>query len=161
MKGRSICIQDLSFQYKGVSSPYVLQDVNVTIPEGKITAIVGTSGSGKTTLLKLLLKIYNVEQGRIVVGDTNLKQLNTADWRSTCGVVMQDGFIFNDTILRNITESDSLNPLDKDKLQRAVHISNLATFIEELPAGYNTVLGNQGAGISGGQKQRLLLELYA
>lgn len=156
-QSRAITIKDLSFQYKGPTSPFVLKNIDLIIPQGKTTAIVGTSGSGKTTLMKLILKFYRLESGKILVGDNNLEDMNSMYWRSNCGVVMQDGYIFNDTILRNITESDSLNPLDKTRIQEAVRIANLESFIDSLPGGYNTMLGNQGGNLSGGQRQRILI----
>ena len=147
----------VSFHYEGPQSPAVLRDVSVTIPQGKVTAIVGASGSGKTTLLKLLLKFYAPTQGTIYVGGQALDRLPAAGWLSECGVVMQDGFIFDDTILSNITESDSRRPLDKQRLAHAVRIAHLEQFIATLPKGYRTPIGQNGMGLSGGQRQRMLI----
>ena len=150
-------LKQVTFHYDGPQSPVVLQGVDVTIPYGKVTAIVGPSGSGKTTLLKLLLKFYQPTSGSIYVGKQPLDQYASADWLARCGVVMQDGFIFDDTILANITESDSRRPLDKDRLAHAVRIAYLEEFIHTLPKGYHTPIGQNGVGLSGGQKQRLLI----
>ncbi len=153
----SIIIDGLTFRYGGKSSPVVLDDISVKIPEGKITAIVGASGSGKTTLIKLLLKFYEPSKGTIRVGNTKLKNLGTTFWRKNCGSVMQDGFLFGDTIARNITESDSDGIIDKKRLLHAVNVANISEFIEELPSGFNTKIGSSGVNISGGQKQRILI----
>lgn len=150
-------LNQLTFHYDGLQSPVVLQEVDVTIPSGKVTAIVGTSGSGKTTLLKLLLKFYQPSSGTIRVGNQPLDQYASSEWLSRCGVVMQDGFIFDDTILANITESDSRRPLDKERLAHAVRIAHLEGFIHTLPKGYQTPIGQNGVGLSGGQKQRMLI----
>ncbi|MBP9740695.1 MAG: ATP-binding cassette domain-containing protein, partial [Chitinophagaceae bacterium] len=119
------------------------------------TAIVGMSGSGKTTLLKLLLKFYDKYNGEIKIGETNLKNISPRFWRSQCGSVMQDGFIFNDTIANNIAVSDA-NP-NYEKLVHACTVANILPFIESLPLGFNTKIGAEGNGISQGQKQRLLI----
>lgn len=148
---------DLTFRYGSPRSQPVLQDINLQIPEGKVTAIVGASGSGKTTLLKLLLKFYAPEQGRIRVGHVALSDIDTSIWRSRCGAVMQDGFIFADTIARNITESDAESIVDRERLLRAVRIANLEELIERLPQGYNTRIGASGISLSGGQRQRVLI----
>jgi ATP-binding cassette, subfamily B, bacterial len=155
---RTITISgELSFNYGGVSGRTVLQDVNLTIPEGKTTAIVGPSGSGKTTLMKLLLQFYRPGAGVIRVGAVNLQDINPRIWRKRCGAVMQNGYIFADTITRNITESDSDGEIDRARLLRAIRIANLEEFIEELPLGYNTRLGSSGIALSGGQNQRVLI----
>ncbi|MGZ3756233.1 MAG: ATP-binding cassette domain-containing protein [Mucilaginibacter sp.] len=125
------------------------------IPEGKTTAIVGMSGSGKTTMLKLLLRFYEPEKGELRVGPTNLNQLSFKTWRSACGTVMQDGFIFSDTIEHNIAVGDDFP--DAAKLQKAIKVANIGDFIEELPFGLHTKIGSAGSGISQGQKQRLLI----
>ena len=127
------------------------------IPEGKVTAIVGASGSGKTTLIKLLLKFYDPTEGMINIGSTKLNNISTKVWRKACGSVMQDGFLFGDTISRNITESDSEGIIDKERLLHAVKVANIEEFIEELPSGYNTKIGSSGVNISGGQKQRIFI----
>lgn len=152
---QSINIDHVNFQYEGPHSEMVLKDINMTIPEGKITAIVGASGSGKTTLLKLLLKFYEPSGGEIRLGDINLTNFSNRLWRDKCGAVLQDGFIFSDTIANNIAVSDEY--VDKEKLLYAVKTANIQEFIETLPLGYNTKIGNDGHGLSQGQKQRLLI----
>ena len=154
---RSIKIDNVSFRYGSSSSALVLKDISLAIPEGKVTAIVGASGSGKTTLLKLLLKYYEPTSGQLSVGSANLKNIGYNFWRSHCGVVMQEGFLFADSIARNISESDENGLVDSKKLQEAVRVANIGSFIEELPMGYNTRIGSSGMGISGGQKQRILI----
>jgi ATP-binding cassette subfamily B protein len=133
----------------------VLKDISLEIPEGKTTAIVGISGSGKTTLLKLLLKFYDHYKGDILVGNSNLRFISPSYWRSQCGVVLQDGFIFNDTIANNIAVGQE-SP-DLMRLMEAVRIANIASFVESLPNGFNTQLGSEGVGISQGQRQRILI----
>lgn len=156
-KNSSLNIKNLSFQYGGSNSPMVLKGLNIAIPEGKVTAIVGASGSGKTTILKLLLKFYAPTIGKISSGSTNLEEMSTVFWRKNCGIVMQDGYIFSDSIARNITESASDGLIDKKKLLLAVQVANLEEFIESLPLGYNTRIGDSGMNLSGGQKQRILI----
>lgn len=150
-------IRNLSFGYGTPSLPPLLNNLNITIPKGKITAIVGSSGSGKTTLLKLLLKFYIPWKGNLKVGDDDLRDINTSLWRSRCGVVMQDGCLFNDTIERNITESQPDIPVDRSSLRKAVEMVNLNEFIEKLPLGYQTKIGENGQLLSGGERQRILL----
>ncbi|MBP6409772.1 MAG: peptidase domain-containing ABC transporter [Pseudarcicella sp.] len=150
-------VQNLSFKYGSSSSENVLQNINLKIPAGKITAIVGASGSGKTTLLKLLLKFSEPNTGKIQIGNSPLANLSYNFWRSQCGVVMQDGYIFSDSIARNISESDPDGIVDKQKLREAIRIANIGDFIESLPMGLNTRIGSSGMGISGGQKQRILI----
>jgi ATP-binding cassette subfamily B protein len=155
-KDRSINIRQLTFQYDGSRSPKVLDNITLEIPEGKITAIVGASGSGKTTLIKLLLGFYQPVAGDISVDGKNLNEYNINWWRSQCGTVMQDGYIFSDTVAKNISmcmEDD----IDTEKLQQAAEISNIAGFIETLPLKYNTKIGQEGTGLSQGQKQRILI----
>lgn len=147
----------VSFRYGNGFSPNILEDIELTIPAGKITAIVGPSGSGKTTLLKMLLKFYTPQQGQICVGSTNLEDVSTRLWRNQCGVVMQDGYIFSDTILRNITESDSDTQIDRQRLREALRISNLVDLVESMPGGLNTRIGASGLTLSGGQRQRILI----
>ncbi|WP_255697754.1 peptidase domain-containing ABC transporter [Fulvivirga ligni] len=154
---KSIRIDSASFRYGGEESIDVLSNLNIDVPEGKVTALVGVSGSGKTTLIKLLLKFYEPYQGTISIGGKALKAISTPYWRKNCGSVMQDGFIFEDTIVRNITESDSQAGIDKVRLEHAVKIACIADFIEQLPSGYNTKIGGSGVNISGGQKQRILI----
>ncbi len=150
----SLHLQNVSFQYAGTEEA-VLKDINLTIPQGKTTAIVGTSGSGKTTLLKLLLKFYTPSKGEIKLAETPLKNISHHFWRSICGTVLQDSFIFSDTIAGNIGVGDE--NIDVQKLLQAVKIANIQEFIEGLPLGYNTKIGAEGVGISQGQKQRLLI----
>ncbi len=149
-----ITIKDLSFRYNELS-PMVLKDINLYIPQNSVTAIVGTSGSGKTTLVKLLLGFYKASTGSIHIGDTPLADLSPKYWRKQCGAVMQDGFIFGDTIANNITECDDVP--DKARLLWASRMANLDEFVRQLPSGYNTKIGSKGIGLSGGQQQRLLI----
>ncbi len=151
---RDIYIKNLSFRYNQLSDD-VLQNINLTIPRGKVTAIVGTSGSGKTTLVKLLLGFYRPTKGDIRIGNTSLHQIPPSEWRKHCGTVMQDGFVFSDTIANNIAECDE-RP-DVIRLSNAVEMANIADFINGLPMGYNTKIGAAGNGISQGQRQRLLI----
>lgn len=151
-----LVLRNLSFTYNGAGNEPVLQNINLHIPEGKVTAIVGMSGSGKTTLLKLLLRFYENYQGEIEFqGSKCWKSLDHSFWRSKCGCVMQDGFIFNDNIANNIAVTDG-NP-DYEKLIQACKVANILTFIESLPLGFNTKIGAEGNGISQGQKQRILI----
>lgn len=153
--GAEIRLDNVAFQYEGPASPMVLQNIDISIPVGKVLAIVGASGSGKTTLLKLLLKFYAPVQGRIRIGETDLEGVSARYWRGQCGVVMQDSFIFNDTIARNIAVGDEV--IDEQKLSYAVQVANIGDFIRSLPAGFATKIGNTGSGISSGQKQRILI----
>ena len=146
-----IAITNLDFRYGEGSSPKVLEDITLTIPQGKITAIVGHSGSGKTTLLKLLLKLYEPSNGNIKIGKENLK------WLKVCGAVLQNGTLFNDTLERNITESRANKPTDRKRLMEAVAMANLTELVDNLPLGYDTYIGEQGILLSGGEKQRLLI----
>lgn len=148
-------ISELMFQYEGPHSPKVLNNLNLTIPRGKVTAIVGTSGSGKTTLVKLLLGFYPPVAGTLKIGDSDLSAFQQHWWRAKCGAVMQDGFIFSDTIANNIGIGDS--EIDKEKLNYAVRMANIQEFIEALPLNYNTKIGQEGVGLSQGQKQRILI----
>jgi ATP-binding cassette subfamily B protein len=152
---KNIDLKNLSFQYEGPHSSMVINNVDIHIPANKVTAIVGPSGSGKTTLVKLMLGFYPPVKGEIRIGDTNLINISNKTWRQHCGAVMQDGFIFSDTIANNISVSDEYP--DKDKLLRAVKIANIQEFIESLPLSYNTRVGLEGVGLSQGQKQRLLI----
>lgn len=154
-ENKNISFQNLSFQYEGPHSEKVLDNINFVIPEGKTTAIVGSSGSGKTTMIKMMLGFYPPIEGEIRIGDLTLNSINSRFWRSKCGVVMQDGFIFSDTISRNIAMSDE--NIDKQKLLHAVKVANIQGFIETLPLSYNTIIGSDGHGLSQGQKQRLLI----
>ncbi|NMC99726.1 MAG: peptidase domain-containing ABC transporter [Bacteroidales bacterium] len=152
---KDITIDNITFRYEGPHSPAVLENISMTIPEGKITAIVGTSGSGKTTLIKLLLGFYKPEKGEIRVGTSLLSNINGSFWRSKCGVVMQEGFIFSDTIAENIAPGDE--NIDTQKMTHAAKVANIHSFIENLPLGYNTKIGQEGSGISQGQRQRILI----
>ncbi|GLB51504.1 ABC transporter ATP-binding protein [Neptunitalea chrysea] len=149
-----IRLKNISFRYSG-SDEYVLKDLDLIIPPQKITAVVGTSGSGKTTLMKLLLKFYDPDKGELQLGNHNFKNLLQRSWRDQCGVVMQEGFIFNDTIAYNIAIGETI--IDKEKLLHAVTVANIREFIERLPLSYNTKIGNEGIGLSTGQKQRILI----
>jgi ATP-binding cassette subfamily B protein len=151
---KDIEIKDMSFRYIGSDVP-VFENLSLTIPYQQTTAIVGASGSGKTTLLKLLMKFYDPDQGEIRIGSTNMKNISPRYWRDHCGVVMQEGYVFNDTIANNIAVGE--DHIDKQKLRRAVEIANIKEFIESLPLSYNTKIGNEGVGVSGGQKQRLFI----
>ncbi len=152
---KDIYINNLSYQYEGPRSPYALKDVDLFIEENKITAIVGTSGSGKTTLLKLLLGFYSPVTGEILVGDIRLSNLSLKIWRKKVGAVMQDGFLFPDTIAANIAPGSQ--EINEERMVMAAEISNIKGFIESLPLGYNTRIGANGHGLSEGQKQRLLI----
>ncbi len=154
-EGGDLRIEDVSFQYSGPHSPMVLKNINLYIPEGKTIAVVGTSGSGKTSLLKLLLNFYQPTEGRILLGDLSLANFQNKLWRSKVGVVMQDGYIFSETIAKNIALGDEI--IDKKKLLKAVKVANIQAFVESLPLGYNTKIGEDGIGLSQGQKQRLLI----
>ncbi|MCB2378641.1 peptidase domain-containing ABC transporter [Hymenobacter sp. BT635] len=154
---KTLRCSNVCFQYGATNTPIVLKDLNIEIPEGKVTAIVGASGSGKTTLLKLLLRLYDPTSGSIKIGNTNIHDISIKQWRDQCGAVMQDGFIFSDTIARNITESDPEGIIDRERLKHAVQVANLTEFIESLPAGYNTKLMAGGVSLSGGQNQRILI----
>lgn len=149
-----IVIQNLSYRYIG-SDVNVLEDLNLIIPARKITAIVGTSGSGKTTLMKLLLRFYKPNSGSILIGDTDLEIINQKSWRNHLGSVMQEGFIFNDTIANNI--AIGVENVDKKRLIYAADVANIIDYISGLPLGYNTKIGTEGVGMSTGQKQRLLI----
>jgi ATP-binding cassette subfamily B protein len=151
----TLTISGLSFQYEGPHSEKVLQELDLTIPAGKVTAVVGTSGSGKTTLVKLILGFYPPTAGEIRVGEQCLDALSPRAWRQHCGVVMQDGFIFSDTIANNIAVSDEI--VDRSRLAQAVKVANIEDLIEILPLGYNTKIGMEGHGLSQGQKQRVLI----
>ena len=152
---KGITVSNLSFQYEGPHSEFVLKDVNLQIPESKVTAIVGTSGSGKTTLVKLLLGFYPPTKGEIRIGEILLGNFSSRMWRQKSGVVMQDGFIFSDSIAKNIAVSDEI--VDKKRMVQAARLANIQEYIESLPLGYNTKIGQEGHGLSQGQKQRILI----
>lgn len=151
---RDIELSNVSFRYTGADA-FVFQDLNLVIPHQKTTAIVGASGSGKTTLLKLITKFYEPNQGNIRIGSTDMKNISPRFWRDHCGVVMQESYVFNDTIANNIAIGE--DNIDKQKLRKAIEIANIQDFIEALPLSYNTKIGNEGIGVSGGQKQRLFI----
>jgi ATP-binding cassette subfamily B protein len=150
-----IVFNNVTFQYGGPRSEKVLNNINLVIPARKITAIVGTSGSGKTTLLKLILGFYPPSEGEVLLRGRRLATYSDSIWRKHCGVVMQEGFIFSDTIANNIGVSDT-EP-DRDKMLQAAEIANIQDYIESLPLGYRTQIGVEGQGLSTGQKQRLLI----
>jgi ATP-binding cassette subfamily B protein len=150
-----IDLMNVSFKYEGSHSPMVLKNVDVSIPVGKITAIVGSSGSGKTTLLKLLLAIYEPVDGHILLDNTNLSHINPDTWRNRCGVVLQDGFIYSNTYAENIALADKTPNMEKVKY--AAELACISEFIESLPLGYHTRIGKAGVNLSGGQKQRILI----
>lgn len=150
-------LENVSFRYNALAD-FVLKNITLEIPKGKVTAVVGASGSGKTTLIKLLLGFYEPTQGQIRTGSVPLTQLDPSRWRSRCGAVMQDGFIFSDTIASNIAESEAdWDVIDKQKLLKAAQTAHILDFIENLPLGYNTMIGARGNGLSQGQRQRLLI----
>lgn len=150
-----IRLKDLSFQYGNRLSPFVLKDIDLLIPAGKVTAIVGMSGSGKTTLIKLLLKFYQLSKGTITIGNRSIDQIHAKSWRTACGVVMQDGYIFMDTIANNIYAGSIIK--DEKRLHEVAALANMHEFFESMPFGYQTVVGKDGYGLSEGQKQRLLI----
>lgn len=147
--------RNVVFQYDGPYSPKVLNDISLTIPSGKVTAIVGASGSGKTTMLKMMLGFYLPTSGEVLLGGKPLKDYSERSWRAQCGCVMQEGYIFSDSIAANISVSDE-HP-DMDKVRIAADVSNIRTWIEELPLGFHTRIGADGHGLSTGQKQRILI----
>lgn len=147
-------LTNVSFRYVGVSNP-VLKQLNLIIPANKVTAIVGVSGSGKTTLMKLLLRFYEPEQGEIKIGELTLRDISRYTWREHCGVVMQEGYIFNDTIAQNIAVGADV--IDEEKIRHAVEVANIDDYVNNLPLGFNTKIGLEGTGLSTGQKQRLLI----
>lgn len=150
----TLLLQNVSFRYNELSED-VLRSIDLHIPAGKVTAIVGSSGSGKTTLLKLLMRFYTPSQGKIILSHTDLAHTDLYAWRDTCGVVMQEGFIFNDTIAGNIAVGEDMP--DWNKLLHAAAVANILSFIESLPLSFNTKIGAEGLGISTGQKQRILI----
>ena len=152
---KSIALKDLTFRYPGAGNEPVLQNIDLVFPEGKTTAIVGMSGSGKTTLLKMILRYFQPETGELKVGQTSLDRIGFSTWRAACGVVMQDGFIFADTIENNIAVGEDYP--DADRVAQALTIANLHDFVREQPFGLKTKIGAGGKGISQGQRQRLLI----
>ncbi|MFZ4263759.1 peptidase domain-containing ABC transporter [Sphingobacterium sp. HJSM2_6] len=154
-KDKTIEMRNLTFRYYGAGNEPIFNKLNLTFPEGKTTAIVGASGSGKTTILKLLLRYYQPEEGEILVGGKKLDQINYNLWRDSCGSVLQDNFIFADSIENNIAINE--DQIDELKIQQAINIANMEKFIEEEPFGLATKIGTAGKGISQGQKQRLMI----
>jgi len=152
---RDISINNLSFHYEGPKSPRVLKNLNLVIPQNKVTAIVGASGSGKTTLIKLILGFYPPNEGKIEIGGIEMQQFNMEMWRGHCGTVMQEGYVFSDSIANNIAIGNDFP--DKEKLYNAVKTANILDYIEALPLRYNTKIGQEGVGVSQGQKQRILI----
>ncbi len=150
----AISLEKVGFAYSPLS-PQVLSGIDLDIPAGKVTAIVGASGSGKTTLLKLLLGFYPPTEGKVSVGSIPLQAINKSAWRAKCGTVMQDGYIFSDTIGNNIAESDDV--ISFTKLDRALHVANIQDFVYSMPLSYNTMIGAKGNGVSQGQRQRILI----
>jgi ATP-binding cassette subfamily B protein len=153
-ENEDIHLNNISFRYVGGLDP-VIKDLTVSIPANKTTAIVGTSGSGKTTLMKLLLRFYKIDNGQVTLGNFNLDTISQKAWRDHCGVVMQEGYIFNDTIASNIAVGEDF--IDKKKLHHAISVANIQDYINMLPLGVNTKIGAEGSSLSTGQKQRLLI----
>jgi ATP-binding cassette, subfamily B, bacterial len=154
-ESRDLTLRNVSFHYGGPLAEPVLADLDMDIPAGKVTAIVGTSGSGKTTLLKLLLKFYDPVKGEMYLGNTPLRNLSARALRSRCGVVMQDGHVFSDTVAANIAVG--ADEIDRGRLLHAAQMADIHSFVESLPMGYNTRIGRDGVGMSAGQKQRVLI----
>ena len=152
---KGIDMENINFKYDPHALKTIIDDVSLTIPKGKVTAIVGASGSGKTTLIKLMLGYYPVLGGQINIGGTDVNTLNKKWWRRQCGVVMQDGVIFSESIARNIAVDDK--EIDKQRLQTAAEIACIHNYVMELPLKYNTKIGRDGVGLSQGQKQRILI----
>lgn len=151
----TITLEDLSFSYDGADRDYVLDSINLVIPSGKVTAIVGASGSGKTTLVKLMMGFYQPNKGSIRMGGTPLDMINPHVWRSAMGSVLQDGYLFSDTIAGNIALGDEL--VDSERLHYAAHVANVMEMVEALPLGFSTRIGMDGQGLSQGQKQRIMI----
>jgi ATP-binding cassette subfamily B protein len=155
LRNGEIKLENVSFQYNGPKSSFVLKNFDLTIYKGKVTAIVGASGSGKTTLLKLLLGFYAPIEGKITINGFTIDELGPAWWRSQCATVMQEGYIFYDTIERNIAFDGK--EIDYNRFNQATEICNLHEFVDLLPMGFKTRIGTNGMGLSGGQKQRILI----
>lgn len=150
-----IHFNNVSFSYSGSPRQMILKNIDLTIQKGKVTAIVGISGSGKTTLMKLLQGTYIPTEGTIKVGSVNLGNINLRAWRDNCGSVLQDGYLFEDSIARNIVLSDE--EIDTERLSNAIKMACLEDYIDSLPMGVNTEIGHGGNGVSQGQRQRLLI----
>lgn len=154
-KSKGINIQNVIFKYNPHVLTKTIDHVDIQIPQGKVTAIVGASGSGKTTLIKLILGYYSVIEGRICIGSTNINDVNKQWWRRQCGVVMQDGVIFSESIARNIAVDDA--EIDQVRLLEAAKISCIFDYVMGLPLKFDTKIGRDGIGLSQGQKQRILI----
>ena len=154
-EGRGIDLENVNFKYDPHALKTIIDNVSLNIPKGKVTAIVGASGSGKTTIIKLMLGYYPVLGGQINIGGTDVNALNKKWWRRQCGVVMQDGVIFSESIARNIAVDD--NEIDRQRLQKAAEIACIHDYVMGLPLKYNTKIGRDGVGLSQGQKQRVLI----
>ena len=154
-EGRGIDLENVNFKYDPHALKTIIDNVSLNIPKGKVTAIVGASGSGKTTLIKLMLGYYPALGGKITIGGTDVNTLNKKWWRRQCGVVMQDGVIFSESIARNIAVDD--NEIDRQRLQKAAEITCIHDYVMGLPLKYNTKIGCDGVGLSQGQKQRILI----
>jgi ATP-binding cassette subfamily B protein len=154
-RGHDISLKNIDFKYDPHALAKTIEDVSINIPEGKVTAIVGASGSGKTTLMKLMLGYYPVASGSIEIAGSDIKEYNLKWWRRQCGVVMQDGVIFSESIARNIAVDDG--DIDKTRLDLAAEIANVKDFVMALPLKYDTIIGKDGMGLSQGQKQRILI----
>ena len=154
-EGRGIDLENVNFKYDPHALKTIIDNVSLNIPKGEVTAIVGASGSGKTTLIKLMLGYYPVLGGQINIGGTDVNTLNKKWWRRQCGVVMQDGVIFSESIARNIAVDD--NEIDRQRLQTAAEIACIHDYVMGLPLKYNTKIGRDGVGLSQGQKQRILI----
>jgi ATP-binding cassette subfamily B protein len=155
IESKDINLENISFSYDKQAAKNVFADLSLHIPQNKVTAIVGTSGSGKTTLLKLLLKIHKPDQGNINIGDRPLSSIKAQDWRKKCACVLQDGYIFSDTILVNIAMDDA--DINYERVLHAAKMANIHDFIQQLPNGFSTKIGNEGQSLSGGQQQRILI----
>jgi ATP-binding cassette subfamily B protein len=152
---QSIVMRGVNFRFRGNENELVLNDIDLVLPQGKTTAVVGMSGSGKTTLLKLLLRFYEPSGGTIQVGGINLEDIDFKIWRNSCGAVMQEGYIFADTLMNNITMGEQT--VSNEKLDLAIRIANLGDIIERLPNGINSRIGSGSMGLSKGQVQRVLI----
>lgn len=146
---------NVTFQYEGPHSPKVLDGITFKVPHGKVTAIVGASGSGKTTMLKMMLGFYPPVDGKVTLGGVEMNNYSESAWRRKCGCVMQEGFIFSNSIAENIALCDETP--DMPRVRQAADVANIREWIEKLPLGYNTKIGADGHGLSVGQKQRILI----
>lgn len=153
-ESHEITLENVVFSYTP-NGPWVLRNIYLKIPENKVTAIVGGSGSGKSTLLKLLVRLYCPIYGEIRMGGMNITSINLRQWRNLCGVVMQDGKMFSETVLDNIVLDDDC--VDYDRLHKCCRVAQIENEINAMPKGFDTMIGENGRGLSGGQKQRLLI----